>query len=103
MKHKSQTNYINLLKSKTRHLKKRNHTLETFIDLVQNDINEIKTKKLKSPKSSLSNGKQDTMKHLAKRRDIIITMGDKGGAVVITNTENYIKEPSRELSDKNNY
>ena len=43
------------------------------------------------------------MKHFAKRRDIIITTADKGGAVVIMNTENYIKEANRQLSDKNNY
>ena len=43
------------------------------------------------------------MKHLAKRRDIIITTADKGGAVVIMDTKNYIKEVNRELSDKNNY
>ena len=32
------------------------------------------------------------MKHLAKRRDIIITTADKGGAEVVMDTENYIKE-----------
>ena len=42
------------------------------------------------------------MKHLVKRSDIIITTADKGGAVV-TDTENYIKESTRQLSDKNSY
>ena len=35
------------------------------------------------------------MKHLAKQRDIIITTADKGGAVTIMNTPNYIKEANR--------
>ena len=43
------------------------------------------------------------MKHLAKRKDIIITTTDKGGAVVILDTENHIKEANRQLSGKNNY
>ena len=43
------------------------------------------------------------MKHLAKRRDIIITTTDKGGAVVILDTENYIKEVNCQLSNKKNY
>ena len=42
------------------------------------------------------------MKHLVKRSDIIITTADKGGTVV-TDTENYIKESTRQLSDKNSY
>ena len=43
------------------------------------------------------------MKHLAERRDITIITTDKGGAVVILDTENYIKEVNHQLSDKNNY
>ena len=43
------------------------------------------------------------MKHLAKRRHIIITTADKGGAIVIMNTGNYIIEANRQLADKNNY
>ena len=35
--------------------------------------------------------------------DIIITAEDKGGAVVIMETENYIKEANRQLADKSNY
>ena len=43
------------------------------------------------------------MKHLARRRNIIIITAQKGGAVVILETENYIKEANRQLSDKNIY
>ena len=57
---------------------------------------------MKNPKCSLSNGEQEAMKHLVKRRDIIINIADKGGTLVM-NTEDYIKEPTRQLSDKNSY
>ena len=40
------------------------------------------------------------MEELAKRKDLIITNADKGGAKVIMNTDCYIKEANRQLSDK---
>ena len=43
------------------------------------------------------------MKELAKRKDFIITNADKGGTVVITDTDSYIKEANRQLSDKVSY
>ena len=70
---------------------------------MQHDINEIKTKKVKNPKSKLSMREPEVMKHLAKQRDIIITTANKGDAVVIMDTENYIKEANCQLHDKNNY
>ena len=47
---------------------------------------------MKNPKSNLSNGEQEAMKHLSKQRYIIIITADKGGAVLIMDTEYYIKE-----------
>ena len=43
------------------------------------------------------------MEEPAKRKDLIITSADKGGAVVIMNTDCYIKEANRHLSDKTSY
>ena len=40
------------------------------------------------------------MEELTKRKDIIITNADKGGAVVIMDVEKYINEGNRQLSDK---
>ena len=50
-----------------------------------------------------TNEEQEAMRDLAKQKDIIITTTDKGGAVVIMDTENYINEANRRLSDENNY
>ena len=58
---------------------------------------------MKNPKPNLSTGEQKAMEKLAKRKDIIITNADKGGAVVIINVEKYINEANRQLSDKRNY
>ena len=43
------------------------------------------------------------MKHLPKLRDMIINTAGKDCAVVIMETENYIKEANRYLSDKSRY
>ena len=58
---------------------------------------------MKNPKPNLSKGEQKAMEELPKRKDIIITNADKGGAVVIMDVEKYIKEANRQLSDKRNY
>ena len=40
------------------------------------------------------------MEELAKRKDLIINNAGKVGAVVIMDTNSYIKEASQQLSDK---
>ena len=40
---------------------------------------------------------------MQKRKDIIISNADKGGAVVIMDVEKYIKEANRQLSNKHKY
>ena len=58
---------------------------------------------MKNPNSNLYNEEQKAMEELAKRKDIIITNADKGGAVVIMDVENYINKANRQQSDKLNY
>ena len=48
-------------------------------------------------------GEREAVKELSKREDIIINNADKGGAVVIVDTNDYIKEAERQLDDKDNY
>ena len=43
------------------------------------------------------------MKQTVKRMEVIITTEDKGSAVVVLDTENYIKEANSQLFDKINY
>ena len=43
------------------------------------------------------------MEEKAKRKDLIITNADKGWAVIIMDTNNYIKEANRQLYDKASY
>ena len=66
------------------------HILDTFIDLVEKDTDNVKTRKTKNPKPSLTKEEKTAMEKLVERTDIVITNADKGGAIVIMNTDVYI-------------
>ena len=70
---------------------------------MENDINALMKEPTKKLKSNLTYKEHTAMEELAKRKDFIITNADKGGAVVITDTDSYIKEANRQLSDKASY
>ena len=54
-------------------------------------------------KSNLTHKECIAIEELAKRKDLIINKADKGGIVVIMDTDNSIKESDRQLYDKANY
>ena len=62
-----------------------------------------KTFKPKQPHPNLDKGEKEAINELSKREDIIITNADKLGAVVIVDTNDYIKEVERQLNGKSNY
>ena len=70
---------------------------------MENDINALIKEPIKKLKTNLTYKEHAAMEELAKRKDLIITNGDKGGAVVIMDTDSYIKEANRQLSDKASY
>ena len=71
------------------------HSIETFIDLVQHDINDAKILNTKRPKDNLTKGEQKALEELSKRDDIIITNADKEEAIVILDIDKYISEAQR--------
>ena len=79
------------------------HSTETFIDLVQHDINDAKIMNTKKPKDNLTKGEQRALEELSKRDDIIITSADKEGTIVIMDIVKYISEAQRQLNYENNY
>ena len=82
--------------------KETHHTVITYIDLVENDINALMKEPTKKLKSNLTYKEHAAMEELAKRKDLIITNADKGGALVIMDTYIYIKEANRQF-DKASY
>ena len=80
--------------------KEMHHTVSTCIDLVENDINALMKQPTRKLKSNLTYKEHAPMEELANRKALIKTNADKGRAVVIMDTDNYIKEANRQLSDK---
>ena len=53
--------------------------------------------------NNLTKSERTSMKELSEREDIIITKADKGGAVVIADVKDYMKEVERQLNNTENY
>ena len=70
---------------------------------MENDINALIKQPTKKVKPNLTYKEHTAVEELAKRKDLIITDADNGGAVVIMDTDSYIKEANRQLSDKASY
>ena len=78
-----------------------NHTVDTFIAAVTNDISNSQIKKC--PKDNLTKEERKALQRLKERQDIVITKADKGGATVIWDVEDYIRESERQLNNENFY
>ena len=79
------------------------HTINTYVEAVKKDIEQSKTVPPKKIRSNLSKDEKVALKDLSKRDDIIITNADKGGAVVIMDVNDYIREAKRQLNEPRNY
>ena len=66
------------------------HTVETFIAAVKKDILNSPVKPVS--KDNLSEEEGKALNNLKERDDVIFTKADKGGAVVIWDTKDYIEE-----------
>ena len=77
------------------------HTVDTFIAAINKELQETNIKK--PPTDNLSSKERKALNELKVRDDIIITNADKGGAVVILDSNDYLKEAERQLSDQQSY
>ena len=67
-------------------------SIETFIEATRNEVNN-EIEKTKQPNFlNVSVKEQKALQELQYRDDTVITEADKGGAVAILDTEDYIKE-----------
>lgn len=70
--------------------------LDCYINTVERQIDSLP---FNIPKPNISKELTQAMFDLINNQDIIIKPADKGGAVVVLNTEDYIKEGLRQLND----
>ena len=68
-------------------------------------LNEMKIElaNRRRPRFNTTKEERKAMKSLKQNQDIIIKPADKGGAIVILNKEDYIKEGLRQLANTNHY
>ena len=82
---------------------KNHHTVLTYIEATQRELEKEQMKMKEKPYNNLTINERTSMKELSEREDIIITKADKGGAVVIVDVKDYIKEGERQLNNTENY
>ena len=75
--------------AKKAHGQENHHSIKTFIEPVNKDVESIITRNPKK-KSKLYKGERDSLKELSELVDVLITNADKGGVVVIWKTKDYI-------------
>ena len=82
--------------------KETHHTVETFIEAFNKELVLVEKIKKAIPKSHLTKNETDALQQLSQR-DNIITKADKGGAVVIIDIDDYIREANRQLNNTDFY
>ena len=75
---------------------KDHHTINTFIEAVVNDIEEILEQNHTLPRNNISKAEKTIINEFSKRDDLVFTKADKGGATVILHVENYIEKANKE-------
>ena len=72
------------------------HTIKTFIESFENQVKEDISKSKPNKMNNLTHNEIKALTELQKRDDIIIINADKGGAITILDTDDYIKEANRQ-------
>ena len=81
------------------------HTVSTFAEDLTRKVENC----LDAESTTIGNGKnlskaeQEALENLMKKEEIVITKADKGGAVVVQDVTDYVKEANRQLADTNFY
>ncbi|XP_064468622.1 uncharacterized protein LOC135381512 [Ornithodoros turicata] len=80
----------------------RDRHLDDYIQAVQKDILKVTSKK-GPPRHNLSSEERKALSDLEKRKDIVIKPADKGGVIVVMDTDAYIREGAPQLEDTTFY
>ena len=75
----------------------------TYIEATQRELEKELTKMKERPYNNLTKSERTSMKELSERVGIIITKAEKGGAVVIVDVKDYIKQAERHINNTKNY
>ena len=91
------------LRKKSWNLKpSKNTTLESFIDLVTNDVQTAASTNIPTH-NNLTSAEKGAIQELKERDDIVTKPVDKGSAVVAMDKVNYLEEVNRQVTDERLY
>ena len=76
-----------------------NTTLESFIDLVKNDVQTAASTNIPTH-NNLTPAENGVLQELKERDDIVIESADKGSAIVVMDKVDYLEEANRQLTDE---
>ena len=79
---------------------KKHHTMNTFIEALNNDVDELFKHKQTLPRNNISQHEKNIISGFSKREDLVFTKADKGGATVMLDVEDYVEKANKELKDK---
>ena len=77
--------------------------MSTFLEKFRNDTVLELDKSKPHSRNNLTTDEKRALDQLSQRTDILICKADKGGATVILDVKDYIREANRQLGDKNFY
>ena len=78
--------------------KNNHHTVEIFVEAVENNVENILQEKKKLPRNNLSESNKAAIDYFTKQDDIVISKADKGRATVILDVEKYISKANQQLT-----
>jgi hypothetical protein len=79
-----------------------NHNLDLFCNIIENELLSLFDNK-KKISQNITPEERIALQELSTNRDIIIKPAEKGGAIVIMNTVDYINEANKQLRDFQTY
>ena len=80
--------------------KENHHTVETFTQIFHNDLLKEQENIKQILHKYLPKKEKEALQNLCKRNYIIITKADKGGAAIIADVDDYIREANWQLDNK---
>ena len=80
----------------------KNTTLESFVDLVKNDVQTATSTNIPTH-YNLTPAEKGALQVLKEREDIVIKSADKGSAIVVMDKVDYLEEANKQLTDERFY
>ena len=93
----------NIKSKSTWKLPKNYHTINTFIEALNNDVDELLKQKQTLPSNNISQHEKKIISESSKQIDLVFTKADKGGTTVIIYVGDYIEKDKKEVKYEHYY